>query len=103
MVILFFLFYFNLQGATPLTIIPVALENAVSAVIHSLNKGADRHISLVVSSPNLGENCSYILILCYLLVSFSVFGICGGVFFFSPLSCYLFTAVSNQFTVLLLQ
>ena len=60
----FFLFYFNLQGATPLTIIPVALENAVSAVIHSLNKGADRHISLAVSSPNLGENCSYILVLC---------------------------------------
>ncbi|XP_067018681.1 adhesion G protein-coupled receptor E2-like isoform X4 [Acropora muricata] len=41
------------KGATPLTIIPVALENAVSAVIHSLNKGSDRHISLVVSSPNL--------------------------------------------------
>ena len=52
-----FLFYLNIQGATPLTIIPGALENAVSAVIHSLNKGVDRNISLVVSTPNLGENC----------------------------------------------
>ena len=90
-----FLFHLNLQGATPLTIIPAALENAVSAVIHSLNKGADRHISLVVSRPNLGENCSYILVFCYLF-PFSVFGVAVVCFFFYSLSCYLFTAVSNQ-------
>ncbi|XP_068731169.1 adhesion G protein-coupled receptor E2-like isoform X1 [Montipora capricornis] len=41
------------KGVAPTTILPEALEKAVSAVIYSLNKDTNTRLSLVVSTPNL--------------------------------------------------